>query len=68
MDEGQRLTFDLKAAQSLGVEYRSGGGGGGGGDRIKGSSLYDLSAVPNGTTEHHAEDHPDDLLKRKTCF
>lgn len=33
---------------------------GGGGDGIKGSSLYDLSAVANGTTEHHAEDHPDD--------
>lgn len=58
MDEGQRLTFDLKAAQSLGVEYRSGGGVGG--DGIKGSSLYDLSAVANGTTEHHAEDHPND--------
>lgn len=28
------------------------------------SSLDDLPAVANGTTENHTEDHPNDLLKR----
>lgn len=33
--------------------------------RGQGSRLNDLSAVANGTTEHHTEDHPNDLLRRK---
>lgn len=31
----------------------------------QGSSLDDLSAVANSTTEHHTEDHPNDLLREK---
>lgn len=36
--------------------------------RRHGSSLDDLSAVADGTTEHHAEDHPDDLQRGELIF
>lgn len=50
-----RLTFHLKDGQSFGAGYRRGRG--------QGSSLDDLPGVANGTTEHHTEDHPNDLLR-----
>lgn len=56
--DGQRSTFDLKAIQSFG----DGGGEG------RGSSLDDLPAVSDSTTEHHTEDHPNDLLRGKQSF
>lgn len=58
VEDGQRLTFDLKAIQS----FWDGGGGG------RGSSLDDLPAVSDSTTEHHTEDHPNDLLRGKQTF
>lgn len=56
--DGQGLTFDLKAVQSFWARYIRG----------EGQMLDDLPAVPNSTAEHHTEDHPDDLLKRKVDF
>lgn len=54
------MAFDLKAVQSFRAGYRRG--------RVQVSSLDDLSAVANGTTEHHTEDHPNDLLRGKQIF
>lgn len=60
MDDGQ--TFDPKGVQSFGAGHRRVRG------TNEGSSLDDLPAVANGTTEHHTEDHPNDLLKGKLIF
>lgn len=66
MNDEQMSTFDLKAIQSFGAGYRSRGG-----VEVKSlasPSLDDLPAVAYGTTQHHTEDHPNDLLRGKQIF
>lgn len=57
-------TCDLQGVQSLGAVAA----GGRRDCRGRGSGLYDLPAVANGTAQHHAEDHPDDLPEGRRIF